>query len=254
MQNGHKYVISIRKVRSFYLLLHSIKEAESDFKGAQLHFPIREKGSWWSIAEADVPVWSSATHSRWTGQRWGSGPDPCGFCHRDLSSAHNNNRRRVDFEAREFKLNVQVSAFRLTEANLWPKLIHSFSISTCRHTADVSVGLSRRVKAPERLWPGSLSECGSDCPAWAWRATSAEPFDPSRRCSAPPPSSRRTLCLPPGSPPTAPAAPGQDSVRRSRNPETVGWVWLLPWCVPASVWTPGWTASGTPPRWGRRCL
>jgi len=27
-----------------------------------------------------------------------------------------------------------------------------------------------------------------------------------------------------------------------------------PWCVPASAWTPGWTANEIPPRWGRRCL
>lgn len=27
----------------------------------------------------------------------------------------------------------------------------------------------------------------------------------------------------------------------------------LPLCAPASEWTPGWTASGTPPHWGKQC-
>lgn len=54
--------------------------------------------------------------------------------------------------------------------------------------------------------PGTLSGCGSGCPAAAWPGRWAGPFDPSRRCSEPPPSFRWKLCRPLVSPPTAPAA------------------------------------------------
>lgn len=46
---------------------------------------------------------------------------------------HTTTERRVDFEAREFTYQMlqHLAASGLTEANLWPKLIHSFSIKTC---------------------------------------------------------------------------------------------------------------------------
>ena len=172
---------------------------------------------------AASPVASSARRSLWTARREESAPSWRG--------SHPRVPRAGPNRVKSDQININ-SVLAQIASNHWEHSIDTDTHKPIRTRTQAPRPYSprrtcgRSSSTPSPAGPGSPSACGSGCPASAWPGRWAGPCGPSRRCSAPPPTSSQTPAYPRSAPLPPRAAGGGGGGREgwmcARQP--ISWV------------------------------